>query len=188
MGYNTDFDGHFKVTPELKAHHHNYLTNFSLTRRMKRDAKKTELLSDNTRTNAGLPAGEEGGYYVGGREAGDVVDHNHPPTGQPGLWCQWVPSEDGTRIEWDGNEKFYDYEEWLVYLIKHFLAPWGYKLNGTVKWEGEDSVDVGRIVVIDNEVRIFEGRKRKPSRVFPAPGAPAQEEPTLLDAEFDFKI
>lgn len=72
---------------------------------------------------------------------------------QPGLWCQWLPNEDGTAIKWDEGEKFYYYVEWLEYLIRHFLAPWGYTLNGEVSWQGEESEDRGVIYVKDNVVR-----------------------------------
>jgi len=78
---------------------------------------------------------------------------------QPGLWCQWVPTEDGTGIVWDGGEKFYDYVEWLRYLIHRFLAPWGYKLSGEVEWEGEDHDDFGKIVVNKNQVEVFVGHR-----------------------------
>ena len=30
-------------------------------------------------------------------------------TTYPGIWCQWVPTDDGKGIEWDGGEKFYNY-------------------------------------------------------------------------------
>lgn len=73
---------------------------------------------------------------------------------QPGLWCQWVPNASGTAIVWDEGEKFYDYIEWIEYLITHFLAPWGYKLNGEVSWEGEESGDLGIIEITDNVVRV----------------------------------
>lgn len=73
---------------------------------------------------------------------------------QPGLWCQWVPNEDGTAIVWDEGEKFYEYVAWIEYLINHFLAPWGYKLNGEVRWVGEDSSDRGIILVVDNVVKV----------------------------------
>ena len=71
---------------------------------------------------------------------------------QPSLWCQWTINEDGTCLEWDGGEKFYNYVEWLKYLIQHFFDKWGVKLNGEITWEGEDSEDMGKIVVVDNEV------------------------------------
>jgi hypothetical protein len=74
---------------------------------------------------------------------------------QPGLWCQWVPSHDGSFIEWDGGEKFYAYLPWIEYLIDHFIGPWGYKLNGTVEWSGEESSDIGRIRIDNNVVKIL---------------------------------
>jgi len=77
---------------------------------------------------------------------------------KPGLYCQWVPNPDGDAIEWDGGEKFYNYIEWIEYLIKHFFEPWGVKLNGEVDWEGEESGDLGKIVIKDNVVQIKEGR------------------------------
>ena len=76
--------------------------------------------------------------------------------GQPGLWCQWVISEDN-RLEWDGGEKFYNYVEWLQYYIKHFFEPWGVKLNGEITWQGEESTDMGKIVVVDNSITVLEG-------------------------------
>jgi hypothetical protein len=79
-----------------------------------------------------------------------------PATGTtkfPGYYCQWVPTDDGCDIQWDGGEKFYAYTEWLEYLIKEFLIPWGYTLNGKVSWSGEDTDDQGYITVTNNEVR-----------------------------------
>jgi hypothetical protein len=83
-----------------------------------------------------------------------IVDFNQQPSTQPSLWCQWVPNEDGTAIEWDGGEKFYAYSEWLFYLINKILAPNGYTLNGTVIWQGEETGDVGKIHVVNNVVTV----------------------------------
>lgn len=71
---------------------------------------------------------------------------------QPGLWCQWAPSEDGSELAWDEGEKFYGYVEWLEYLVHHFFEPWGRKLSGEVWWRGEQDDDRGVIYVRDNEV------------------------------------
>jgi hypothetical protein len=84
-------------------------------------------------------------------------DHREE-SGVPGYYCQWVPTEDGDGIEWDGGEKFYEYIAWLEYLIGKFLVPWGYTLNGTVEWIGEDRSDVGMITVVDNVVSVKRGR------------------------------
>ncbi len=74
---------------------------------------------------------------------------------QPGLWCQWIVTDNET-LQWDGSEKFYNYIEWLKYLINNFFEEWGIKLNGEVTWVGEDSGDRGKILVEDNKVRVFE--------------------------------
>lgn len=70
----------------------------------------------------------------------------------PGIWCGWVPSEDGTSIVWNEQEKFYHYNSWIKWLITNYLGPRGYMLNGTVNWYGEESDDIGRIVIADNVV------------------------------------
>lgn len=88
------------------------------------------------------------------RHGGNV----QPFPNMPGFWCQWTASDDGRYLMWDGGEKFYDYVEWLKYLIEHFIKPWGKTLNGEVEWYGEDREDIGKIVVKDNEVTVKEGQ------------------------------
>jgi hypothetical protein len=149
MGYTTDFSGSIAIEPPLNQQEIDYLNKFSGTRRM---------------------SCEQGPYYVGrggfaGQDHGpDVRDYNRPPVGQPGLWCQWVPTADGSAIEWNGGEKFYDSEEWMAYLIGHFLKPGAaasaelsflqanHTLNGTIKAQGEDMDDRWKLVVKDNVV------------------------------------
>lgn len=158
MGYTTDFTGKFNLDRPLEPIHAAYLRQFGSTRRMKRDEAKAELLPDPLRLAAGLPIGEEGGYFVGaGGFAGqdhtpDIIDYNDEPKGQPSLWCQWIPNDDGTAIVWDEGEKFYDYVDWIKYLIHHFLGPWGYRLTGAVTWQGEEPADRGTIIIRDNIV------------------------------------
>jgi hypothetical protein len=171
MGYTTDFSGKFKLNKQLTLEHSTYLKAFSETRRMCRNAALVAELPDHRREAVGLPVGPDGGYYVGAIDLNNkdicagqdfkspnVTNSNSPPQGQPGLWCQWVPTEDDDGIEWNGGEKFYEYVEWLEYLIENFLKPWGYVLNGTVFWYGEDHNDRGKIFVLDNEVNSCEGR------------------------------
>jgi hypothetical protein len=90
------------------------------------------------------------------RYAEELVIKQHALTlglAVPGLWCQWRPDDSGTVMEWDGGEKFYEYIDWIEYLIEHFLQRWGYRLNGTVEWQGEDRDDIGRIVISNNIVK-----------------------------------
>jgi len=164
MGYQTVFDGEFKLNKPLKKKQIEYLKKFAETRRMKRNSIETEKLPDPVRKAVKLPIGVEGGYFVGDTEdfgqgrTPDIIDYNSPPNGQPGLWNQWVPNEDGTAITWDGGEKFYSYVEWLRYIIGHFLAPWGYVLNGEVTWSGEEQGDVGIIICKNNKVAVKHGK------------------------------
>lgn len=179
MGYHTDFSGQFAIEPPLKPEHNLYLMKFKNTRRMKRDATIAATLPDPERDAVGLPIGPDAAYFVGG--GGDygqdkdvsVIDYNVAPGAmtyaeraaaglpyshanpgqQPGLWCQWVPTEEGDALEWDGGEKFYNYVDWLTYLVEHFLAPWGYKISGEVSWSGEESDDHGVIYAKDNQVQ-----------------------------------
>jgi hypothetical protein len=74
----------------------------------------------------------------------------NPPT----LYCQWIPTEDGLGLKWDGAEKFYYYSEWLEYLIAHFLKPWGYTLNGAVQYNGWTEGVAGTISVTSNQVTV----------------------------------
>lgn len=164
MGYTTDFTGHVTVTPPLNPHEIAYLTKFGTTRRMRRG--NGPYFVDGT------------GYASQGKDA-DIEDYNQQPADQPGLWCGWVPTEDGVGIEWNGVEKFYRSEEWMAYLIDTFLKPgatvqqelaapvtgrvyadefrhftFDHQVNGVIEAQGEDSDDRWDLVVQDNAVRV----------------------------------
>lgn len=149
MGYRTEFYGQINIEPPLNAEEIAYLTKFSESRRM--------LCT-------------QGPYYVdrggsmGQSNGPDVLDYNHPPAGQPGLWCNWTPTADGKAIEWDGGENFYYADEWMAYLMAHFLAPdayakgelpflQGHTCNGSIEAQGEDRDDAWLFEVVDNVVK-----------------------------------
>jgi hypothetical protein len=153
MGYTTEFFGHINVEPPLSQDEIAYLKKFNATRRI--DCKQGPYYVD------------RGGFH--GQEDGpDVIDYNSPPEGQPGLWCHWVPTADGTGIEWDEGEKFCDAAEWMKYLIDHFCgeAPLAksqlpflnsHCLNGEIEAQGEDCDDRWKLIVKDNEVMVADG-------------------------------
>lgn len=154
MGYTTYFDGQIKVDPPLSQDEIQYLRKFASTRRMNR--KNGPYFVDGT-------------GFMGQNEDPDVIDSNHPPEGQPNLWCQWVPTDDGTAIEWDEQEKFYDADKWMEYLIDHFIGsnpiakdvlPFlqGHVCNGQITATGEDGDDHWLLCVTDNEVTVRVGR------------------------------
>jgi hypothetical protein len=67
-------------------------------------------------------------------------------------YCQWVVSEDGFGIEWDKQEKFYYFVEWLEIIIDYALKPYGYTLSGKLQCVGEERGDISTITVRNNEV------------------------------------
>lgn len=77
---------------------------------------------------------------------------------KPSIWLQWEIVEENKShyLEWDGSEKFYNYVEWLEYIIQKFFKKWGVELNGVIQWRGEEWEDFGRIIVINNEVNTEE--------------------------------
>lgn len=180
MGYSTDFSGSLKLSRQATEQERDYINLISDTRRMKRDVNKLMVLykgkygnpfaTDNTPESI---YGEFGEYFaMGDNDSGQgrdssILDYNCAPgeshygspkttkIGQPGLWCQWVIEEDGYDLEWNGAEKFYNYIEWLKYLIDRFFEPWGIKLNGEIEWQGEDMSDRGKIGVIENVVKTY---------------------------------
>lgn len=162
MGYTTEFSGQFKFNKPLQEHQIKYLQAFNGSRRMKRDETIVKTFADPLRYDCGLTVGVDGEFYVnsafdGHSGQGDdpsVIDHNSHPARQHGLWCQWRPSDDGYLLEWDGSEKFYNYVEWLHYIIDNFIIPWGNELSGVVSFQGEDSDDCGYITVKKNKVKV----------------------------------
>lgn len=146
MGYTTDFEGQFNLNKKLDEATHKLLKGIAETRRMARN------LPDEY--------GIEGEFFIDGKGfAGQdrddtIINYNTPPKTQPSLWLQWVPNDEGTAIVWDEGEKFYNYIEWIKYLIEKILSPRGYILNGQVRWRGEDFDDIGVITINDNIVSI----------------------------------
>jgi len=145
MGYSTEFRGRFNLDRELDDETYDLLKGLSETRRMKRNVDEKIY-------------GPEGEFYfeggIGGYNINDdtIIDQNTPPVGQPDLWCDWTPTEDKKGLQWNGSEKFYNYVDWLKYIIKRVLMPRGYTLSGIVEWRGEEFGDDGMIIVADNVV------------------------------------
>lgn len=102
MGYTTEFEGSFEITPPLAAH----------------DMAELRAM----------------GNY----------DHG-APLGAPNSYLQWAPSADGTRLAWNGSEKFYDYDVWLAWLAANWFLPRGYTVQGQVRFQGEEIGDTGTL-------------------------------------------
>lgn len=162
MGYTTDFSGALEFNKPVEDWLVEYVNKFSATRRMKRDNEKIKELFPNWEQMCFMGnLGTEGEYFIGGLGFMgqdfdvSVINGNRPASTQPELWCQWII--ENNELVWDGGEKFYNYVEWLEYLINNFFGPLGYILNGEISWQGEDMDDCGIIYVEDNYVSTQDG-------------------------------
>lgn len=159
MGYTTEFEGSFQLNRPLDQETRDLIRGLSTTRRMRRDIRILATMHNMSEKEARKKFGNEGEFYFNEEKRGQVhdasvADYDAPPTSQPGLWCQWVYNDATHAIEWDGNEKFYHYVEWLKYLIDNILEPRRYHIEGNVSFEGEDSDDCGCIIVENNQVKV----------------------------------
>jgi hypothetical protein len=83
----------------------------------------------------------------------EAIWEGDSPVGAPGGgYLKWVVNgSHRDRIEWDGEEKFYYYTEWLTWLCR-YLSVHGYRVNGHISWSGEETSDVGVLKVVHNIV------------------------------------
>ncbi|QRG65954.1 hypothetical protein [Brevibacillus choshinensis] len=158
LGYSTAFEGYLEVDKELDDDSFELLKGLARTRRIKRDPQILEQLGYGTAESLGIdgelyvePAGKTNDYCP------SIINQNEPPGRQPGIFLQWIPTEDRKRIIWDRGIKFYNADEWIMYLIDNILSPRGYIVNGIVNAQGEDEEDKWRIEVKENTVDIIEG-------------------------------
>lgn len=86
------------------------------------------------------------------RELEGIDGRDEDDPAMPSTYNQWNLTRDCQGIEWDGNEKFYDYEEWLQYLIDKVLTPADVNLLGSVAFSGEDVKDVGLLAIENGKV------------------------------------
>lgn len=182
MGYTTYFSGSLRIEPELPEAIVQYINAFRNSRRMERRGLPTHIVQDpefvlgdrhlgvkrdgNGHFMVEQGYGTGGEFYVGegsydSWKDSTVVQPNAPASTQPGLWCQWMIDQEGGdehgQLRWDYGEKFYNYVEWLKYLIDNVFVPNGHVLNGDIDWQGEEIGDIGTIEVVDNIVSVHEG-------------------------------
>ena len=160
MGYTTTFKGVFKFNHPPSEYMRKYIKSFSTSRRVKRNndlIKKEDPYWEKYCFKGDL--GIEGEYYIKNENHNykmtpSIMDFNEPPKTQPSLWCQWIINEDGDLC-WDGGEKFYNYIEWLRYLIDNFFIKENLILNGKIDFQGEYDDDKGTIEIENNLIKVI---------------------------------
>lgn len=157
MGYTTDFKGKISINPPLSEKERDYINAFSASRRVNRHSGPY-FVEDTYSGHLFLQGATQDTQEVKAfkqKMVKDIIDNNNPPEGQPGLWCQWVASADGKYLHWDGGEKFYAADQWMAYLVHHFIGPdpiakvvdaqmsflQPHKLHGTIYAIGEEQTE-----------------------------------------------
>ena len=125
-----------------------FINKFSKSERILRDPSKIRNKKAWEEYSFFGDIGKHGEYYANPGEViredkldkeSSIIDINKPAYDQPNKNCHWIIKYG--KLVWDGNSYFYDYVEWLEYLIEHFFKKRGYVLNGKVSWSGEDKDD-----------------------------------------------
>lgn len=96
-------------------------------------------------------------------EAKEFLEANENPDSidpSPGIrsYMQWVPSESLDAIVYDGNEKFYDYAQWLQWVLDQ-LQKMGVTAEGSIVWQGESTGDTGVLTVNANVLIVKKGNR-----------------------------
>lgn len=153
MGVQTDYLGQIEVEPALNLTEMAYLSAFSRSRRCACSRKPYAVASSNS-------------HHVGPEKSTDRC--NKVASGQPSLWCNWVPCLTGCCLGWNGHEKFYAGRAWMQYLIDHFLRPgavasrssdrqfrgftFDHQLDGVIAGRQQDVRELFLLRVENNEV------------------------------------
>ena len=194
MGYTTEFLGRLEFSRPLSKQMTNYINDFSTIRHMKRDNEKIKEVYPNWKERCFFGyLGDEGEFFISntkslGQDKDDsVLDYNEPSLKQPGLWCQWIVSEDGKYLMWDRGEKFYNYIEWLEYIIENFVKTQDkLKVNGYLVYMGEDVHDIGIIEVKNNMMKKYSCKITKLEdleKVYDTPENLKQAKELLIEAK-----
>ena len=83
----------------------------------------------------------------------DSIEGEHPKS-----YMQWVPTIGLDAIVYDGNEKFYDYEKWMNWILS-LISGFGIEANGVIHWAGEDAIDAGILTVNKNQLAVSKAEK-----------------------------
>jgi len=164
MGYETIFEGEFKLDRPLTEEQYEYLSNFMESRHVVFDREKIDRVDHSyfkfldLPEKLGLGLGNDLCFVVDGPfpDGHFVLDSNESPASVPCLWCPWEIRSDRQTIAWNGDLNATDCVEWIQFLVHRILVPWGYQISGKVTWSGEYDDDKGYIEIKKGKIRVYE--------------------------------
>lgn len=149
-----EFRGAFKCTPPAEPSHTAYLRKFLAMKHLHRNLSQVMLVPDPLRTAAGLPLGLDGEFFVG-----DDLRVGLPAGTKPSADCPWEPViDEANRLVGlacrktliDDADNVQLRLEWIKYLLGNLFIPWGYVLDGVVRWHDFHDHLGGAIVLKSN--------------------------------------
>lgn len=142
QGDCTVFKGYFQVDKPLDKETADIIDALKTGRCVARDVIKLSAILEMSVKDCQRRYGKQGQYYVGSDVTSKLPPggkswlRNDDFAGQPACGRQgWDYHAKDHTIRADGDEKFYEYTEWIVLLVRDVLAPRGYIVNGSVEYE-----------------------------------------------------
>lgn len=73
-------------------------------------------------------------------------------SGLPERYNPWTISDDGKHIlSPEESGKYYGFDLWLEFIVRTFIVATGRTATGAVEWDGEDTFDIGVIILEVND-------------------------------------
>lgn len=119
MGLSTKYLGRFDITPALNEVEVEWLRAFAAIDRRHYSEPYEVAMNPRAVEQAAATRASAGGS----RPSPDPFTSLTPRDGSPSPHLDWVPCPTGCCLVWTGDEKSRAAEEWICYLIDHFLRP-----------------------------------------------------------------
>lgn len=165
MGFSTTYLGRLDVNPPLNDSEVEWLRAFAAIDR-RHYTEPYEVAMNPRALQLDRWPQQESGEQPADR---DPFTSLVPRDGTPYPHLDWKPCEQGCCLIWDGTEKSRMAEEWLQYLIDHFLRPgaharlerrpeferftFDHSVDGIIAGERNDTRELFLIVCEDNQIR-----------------------------------
>jgi len=165
MGFSTKYLGHLTIHPPLNDAEADWLRAFAaVDRRLYTEPYEVAMNPRAVEFDA-LQERRSGD----GHHGWDPFTSLTPRDGTPYPHLDWAPCLEGCCLAWNGTEKSRMSEEWLQYLIDHFLRPgaharlagrpefeqftFDHVVDGVIAAERDDTRELFLIVCEDNRIR-----------------------------------
>lgn len=154
-------NGYLVLDRSLTDEQGHYMFRFHKIPHYRRDNWELWNIPDPCRNAVDLPLGVDCEFYTGPMGLG-LLPCLRPPKWQPSRYCGWHPSYHKRWIIWGGEYQGSHYDkpaEWLRYILRMMLTPWGHSVNGYLEWYDDPYQNVGAVQVENNLVYVLKPKE-----------------------------